>query len=197
MSPHRRFRLFSPRASRGQALAELAIILPILLLLVGGIVQYGVLIATKHSLVQVGRDIGRWTATQDFDPLAADTCHDEAVAADEPITQADAIAQQAALMGYAVGTWNSGTFRSYADGTPMPAPDPAFTEGVEVVWSGDPCPTTDSTETGWITIRVSHHAPVLLPGFPYLPAVGTCDGSGCYLVVRSTAQFRVEPHATP
>ncbi|MGZ6299025.1 MAG: TadE/TadG family type IV pilus assembly protein, partial [Candidatus Limnocylindria bacterium] len=52
------------RAKRGQSLVEFALILPILLMLVGGIIQYGVVFATKHSLIQVGRDAGRWAATQ-------------------------------------------------------------------------------------------------------------------------------------
>lgn len=180
------------RSSPGQALTELAIVLPILLLLVGGIVQYGALIATKHALTQISRDVGRWAATQDYDPDASGTCRTEAVAANEPLKQADATAQQSSMMGYAAGMWNDDNFVVYADGAVLPE-TPPFTEGVEVVWSGDPCPTMDNTETAWVTIRVTHRAPVLLPGFPYLPGVGTCDGSGCYLAVNSTGMFRMEP----
>ena len=194
MPTQQRFRQTHARP-RGQSLVEFAIILPILLALVGGIIQLGALIATKHALIQVGRDVGRWAATQDFDPLVDLSCREEAVSVDQPVDQADTIAASSGLMGYAPGTWDTGTAVLYADGTPLPPPDPAFTEGIEVVWSGDPCPTADNTATGWVTIRVSHRAPVLLPGFPYLPGIGTCSGADCYLVVRSTAQFRVEPPA--
>ena len=179
-----------PRAARGQSLVEFALILPILLLLIGGIIQYGVIFATKHSLIQVGRDAGRWAATQDFSP-----CSSAALAAPpQPLTEADALAQQSRLMGYVGGDWSAGTFTTYADNTALPA-TPPNTEGVEVVWSylnGEPCPTVDSTTAAYVTIRLSHRAPVLLPGIQYLPGLGTCDSSGCYLAISTTSRFRME-----
>jgi hypothetical protein len=166
-----------------------------LLLLVGGIIQYGVLISAKHSLIQVGRDVGRWAATQGIDP-----CDDAATdSPPQPLTEADAIAQATSLVGYSGGDWNGANFRAYPDNSALPA-TPPFSSGVEVVWSydaGDPCPPTDSTETAWVTIRLSYHAPVLLPGLAYLPGIGTCTGSDCYLAVNTTAQFRMEPNAGP
>jgi hypothetical protein len=185
-------RWFQSSASGGQSLVEFALILPILLMLTGGIIQYGVIFATKHSLIQVGRDVGRWAATQPFDP-----CRDGAVGADQPVTQADAIAQQSHMLGYIAGDWDSANFIAYADNAPMPTTLP-HTQGVEVVWSytvGEPCPPLDSTDVAWVTVRLTHHAPVLLPGFPWLPGLGTCDGTGCYLVQTTTAMFRMEPQA--
>jgi hypothetical protein len=181
--------------SRGQALVEFALILPILLTLIGGIIQYGVVFATKHSLVQVGRDAGRWAATQDFDPCSSAAL----AAAPEPLTEADAIAQESRLMGYSGGDWNAGSFTVYADNTALPATPPS-TEGVEVVWSyvnGEPCPTVDSTTAAYVMIRLSHRAPVLLPGIQFLPGLGTCDSSGCYLAISTTARFRMEPNGGP
>lgn len=180
--------------NRGQSLVEFALLLPILLVLIGGIIQYGVIFATKHSLIQVGRDVGRWAATQPFNP-----CNTAATdSPPQPVTQADAIAQQSHLMGYNPGDF-LGSFVSYADNAAMPASPPS-TEGVEVVWSyaaGQPCPPDDSTKVSWVTVRLSHRAPVLLPGFPFLPGLGTCDSNGCYLAVTTTAQFRMEPGAAP
>ena len=169
-------------------------------MLIGGIVQYGVIFATRHSLIQVGRDLGRWAATQEDAP-----CNTAATAAPiQPVTQADLIAQQSRLMGYTTGDWNSTpqSFKAYSDNTPLPSvpPAPLTTEAVEVVWSyasGQPCPPLDSTNVAWVTVRLSHRAPVLLPGFPWLPGLGTCDGTGCYFVVRTTAQFRMEPRQSP
>jgi len=191
------------RQRRGQSLVEFALILPILLMLVGGIIQYGVIFSTKHSLIQVGRDVGRWAATQSTDsagiPLA--NCH--ALAADspkQPLAQANLIAQQSQLMDYADGVWNDTNFIAYPLGTPMPAPDPTLTEGVEVAWtidSGVCPPASPANDVAWVTVRLTHRAPVLLPGFPYLPGLGTCDASGCYFVIRTTAEFRMEPAATP
>lgn len=175
---------------------EFGIILPILLMLIGGIIQYGAIFATKHSLIQVGRDVGRWAATQATDSAGVPLTDCSSIATGtppQPVTQADLVAQQSHLMGYgSTGTWNSTNF--YPEPS-LPASPPA-TEGVEVVWEGAPCPPADSTTAAWVTIRLTHRAPVLLPGFPWLPGLGTCDGSGCYLVVSTTARFRMEPPAT-
>jgi Flp pilus assembly protein TadG len=190
-----RSRAIHKQSTRGQSLVEFALILPILLMLVAGIIQYGFIFATKHSLIQVGRDVGRWAATQDFSP-----CSNAASAAPpQPLTEADAIARQSQLMGYVAGDWNAGTFTTYADNSALPAAPPS-TEGVEVVWShlaGEPCPTVDSTTAAYVTVRLSHRAPVLLPGIQYLPGLGTCDSSGCYLAITTTARFRMEPNAGP
>lgn len=181
---------WADRATRGQSLVEFALILPILLMLVGGIIQYGVVFATKHSLIQVGRDAGRWAATQEYSP-----CSSAALASPaQPLTQADAFAKQSRLMGYTRGDWNTGNFTAYADNAALPAAPPT-SEGVEVVWSyvnGEPCPTVDSTTAAYVTIRLTHRAPVLLPGIQYLPGLGTCDSNGCYLTVSTTSRFRME-----
>jgi Flp pilus assembly protein TadG len=202
---HRRSEIGWPlrsRRERGQSLVEFALILPILLLLIGGIVQYGVLFATKHSLIQVGRDVGRWAATQNVDaagnPLLA--CDDLATdTPPQPVTQADLIALQSHLIGYTAADWKAANFVAYADNTALPA-SPPNTQGVEVVWSygtGQPCPTDNSDNVAWVTVRLTHRAPVLLPGLAFLPGIGTCDSNGCYLVQTTTAKFRMESSATP
>jgi Flp pilus assembly protein TadG len=186
---------------RGQSLVEFALVLPILLMLVGGIVQYGLIFATKHSLIQVGRDVGRWAATQGYSPC--DTAVTDPGGA-QPVERADEIAQQSRLMGYTANAWNgsSANFKAYVpQGTAMPAdPDVALsTESVEVAWTSEKgvCPPTRSdNDVWWVTIRLQHRAPVILPGFPYLPGLGTCDASGCYFVVSTTARYRMEPVAT-
>ena len=182
---------------RGQSLVEFALILPILLMLVGGIVQYGMIFATKHSLIQVARDVGRWAATQGDLPCNAATT----ASPPQPLTQAHVIAQESRLMGYgsAGAVWNPTNFSAYPDNTALPATPPS-TQAVEVVWTNtgtDPCPPIDSTDTAWVTVRLTHRAPVVLPGFPYLPGLGTCDTNGCFFVVSSTAEFRMEPKAGP
>jgi hypothetical protein len=189
---------FRSSAAGGQSLVEFALILPILLMLVGGIVQYGMIFATKHSLIQVGRDVGRWAATQGYAP-----CRSAAIDPDgaEPFTQADSIARTSRLMGYGApgAIWNAGNFVVYTDNSAL-STNPPSTESVEVVWSyaaGQPCPPIDSTNVAWVTIRLTHRAPVILPGFPYLPGLGTCDVDGCFLAVTTKAEFRMEPVAAP
>jgi Flp pilus assembly protein TadG len=183
------------RSTRGQSLVEFALILPILLMLVGGIIQYGVIFATKHALIQVARDTGRWAATQKVD--APGDCLSAATASPpQPVTEADLLARESRLMGYANDEWNAANFTAYPNDSSLPATPPKA-EGVEVVWSGQLCPTSDSTQVAWVTIRLTHRAPVFLPGFAYLPGLGTCDTNGCYLPITTTARFRMEPQAAP
>jgi hypothetical protein len=178
------------RSRRGQSLVELGLVLPLLLLITGGIVQYATLIATKHTLTQIGRDVGRWAATHGSDP-----CEDLADD-DQPAVRADEIAIESHLMGYAPGTW-ADNFTSYGV-APMPAARPTA-PGAEVAWeivTGN-CPPADSTTASFVTIRLAHEAPVLLPGIEYFPGIGTCDGTGCSLLLTTTAMFRMEPQALP
>jgi len=166
------------------------VLLPLLLLLVGGIVQYGILIATSHTLTQIGRDLGRWVATQD----AAD-CPLIGAGSPSPIAQrAHDIAGETSLMGYEGTPWLT-NFMSYDYGA-MPAA-PASDQGVEVAWNivDGTCPPDDSTTAAFVTVRLTHRAPVVLPGFGYLPGIGTCDAAGCYLDIETTAIFRMEPVA--
>jgi Flp pilus assembly protein TadG len=184
----------SARTTRGQSLVEFALILPILLMLVGGIIQYGVIFATKHSLIQVARDTGRWAATQKVDPPG--DCLSAATASPpQPVTEADLLARESRLMGYLDLDWNAANFTAYPNDSSLPAAPPN-TEGVEVVWSGQ-CPTSLSTQVAWVTIRLTHRAPIFLPGFAYLPGLGTCDSNGCYLPITTTARFRMEPRPAP
>jgi Flp pilus assembly protein TadG len=164
--------------------------LPILLLLVGGIVQYATIVATKHTLTQIGRDVGRWAATHPTEP-----CQDLALT-DQPAIRADEVALESRLMGYTANTWVD-NFTSYGMG-PMPAA-PASIPGAEVSWEivDGTCPPDDSTTASYVTVRLTHRAPVLLPGLAYLPGLGTCDSSGCFLAISTTAKFRMEPEAQP
>jgi Flp pilus assembly protein TadG len=54
----------SRRRSRGQSLAEFALVFPILMLIIGGIIQFGIIFWGQNTLNQVVRDTGRWAATQ-------------------------------------------------------------------------------------------------------------------------------------
>jgi hypothetical protein len=173
-------------------------------MLIGGIVQYGMIFATKHSLIQVGRDLGRWAATQVYDsggnPLV--DCSDLATSTPpQPVTQADFIAQQSRLMGYSASDWNASDpahFKVYPNNSNLD-PAPPTSQSIEVVWTieAGPCPPQGPLDVSWVTIRLTHRAPVILPGFPYLPGLGTCDGSGCYFMVSTISQFRMEVVPAP
>lgn len=191
LGPIRRTSTRAGSRVRGQSLVEFALILPILLILVGGVIQYGIIFATKQALIQVGRDVGRWAATQSYTPCNTASTQTPP----QPVTEADLLAQQSRVLGYSALDWNSSNFSSYGDNSSLPE-SPPRTEGVEVVWSyapGTSCPPADSTTAAFVTIRLTHRAPIVLPGFGYLPSLGTCDASGCYLTVTTTSEFRIEP----
>jgi hypothetical protein len=170
-------------------LLELAVVLPILLVLTGGIVQLGAIISTQHTLTQIGRDLGRWAATQPESPCWA-------MADDnQPALRADEIAVESRLMGYE-GAWAApGALTSYGLGS-LPASPPSAS-GVEVAWEivNGECPPDDSTTAAFVTVRLSHEAPVLVPGLDlmlaWLPGIGE-DG---VLRITTTATFRMEPQA--
>jgi Flp pilus assembly protein TadG len=128
------------KRERGQGLVEFALVVPVLFLLLSGIIQFGVLIATKHQLTQVGRDVGRWAATQQATPCTS--------ALPDLRAEADYLALQARLFGYTAGAFTSG--------------------GVTAAWSIDQgqCPPADSTDVAWIEVRLSHTVSPVMPGFP-------------------------------
>lgn len=168
-----------PRHARGQALVEFAIILPILLLVIGGIVQFGMLFWAQNTLTQIARDTGRWAATQQLSP-----CNSGGAAV---VTQANSIAMNSSLIGYTSGLWN-GAGTAYPT-TPRPQ------EGVEIAWTepsgtllADDCPPIDNSTPWFVTIRVNHSVDVFFPGMGFICGSGATQ---CYL--SSTTQFRMEP----
>jgi hypothetical protein len=178
-------RRYAPRS--GQSLVEFAIVLPVLLLLVAGAVQYAVIVTAKHSLIEVARDTARWAATQRFDP-----CNSSASASPaQPVTEADQLASTASLIGYSAGMWHaSSPGANFVSGTTALPASPPFAEGVEVAWTGGTCPPVDNTTKAWVTIRLTHHVPVF---FPAGLVPGLCGSSGCQVSVSSTSMFRMEP----
>jgi Flp pilus assembly protein TadG len=177
------------RARSGQSLVEFALVVPILLLMIGGVIQLGVIFAAKSTLTQVARDTGRWASTQTFSPC-------DAAATDptpQPLTQADATAVNSGLINYQGGMWTTTNFTPYADNAALPAAPP-LPEGVEAVWSytSGTCPTTNNAGVAYVTVRLSHEVPLFLPGLFLIPG-STCDGNGCRLTTTATAMFRMEP----
>jgi len=49
---------------RGQSLVEFAIVLPVLMLIIGAIIQFGIIFWGQNTLTQIARDTGRWASTQ-------------------------------------------------------------------------------------------------------------------------------------
>jgi len=171
------------RRSLGQGLVEFALVLPIFLLFVGGIIQFGVIFWAQNTLTQVVRDTGRWAATQQTRP-----CADGGVAL---VNKADSIALASSLIGYQAGSWSSSTLYAL-DVSPAPR------EGIEVSWPlsaeapspalGD-CPPNTNKYAWFVNIRAHHVVPLF---FPVIGAwIPSCTASDCSL--SSSVQFRMEP----
>jgi Flp pilus assembly protein TadG len=127
--------------SNGQALVEMAMILPILLLVVGGIIQFGIVFWGQNTLTQVARDTGRWAATQQ-------SCSNSAAI----ISKANQIATQSSLIGYNSGSpWNATNVVVSWQGT----------DGV--VAATPPCPPTINTDVRWVKITLHHTVPIFFP----------------------------------
>ena len=197
---HRRPRKGSAsRRSRGQGLAEFAIVFPVMMAVLGAIIQFGVIFWSQNTLTQIVRDTGRWEASQQANP-----CSSQATA-DAVAQRAGSIAQKASLIGYPGSQpWTTGTLYT----TWPPVPDNRPTEGVEVAWPNpDPinlfatdCPPNSNQtacqdptrDCAWfVTIRISHVIPVFIPGLQFLPGIG--NQSCTCLSIAATTTFRMEP----
>ena len=158
---------------RGQSLVEFAMVLPILLILFGGIIQFGVIFWAQNTLTQVVRDTGRWAATQQYRgsiPSPNGCTGNEASVIDE----ANTIAASSSLLGYtSTSPWDSSNVTvTWTDAT---SPTPPTV---------DACSPPDNSQVWFVTIRVTHIVPALLPGLQYVPSI---------LSLTSTSTFRMEP----
>lgn len=77
-------------SSGGQALAEFAIVIPVLFLVIAGVIQFGLIFWSQQTITQVARDTGRWAATQDCSANV--------------LSQANQIAANSTLFGYSSWT---------------------------------------------------------------------------------------------
>jgi Flp pilus assembly protein TadG len=128
----------SPDASRGQALVEFALVLPILVLILLGIMQFGLLFWTQITLTQVARDTGRWAATQTA--CVQGTGANQA----DVVGEGKAIAGQSALFG----------FGGPADADLVVTP----------TWStGTPCPPLNNATAEWVFVKMAYRVDVFLP----------------------------------
>ena len=123
-------------SGRGQSLAEFAIVFPVMFLIVGAIIQFGLIFWSQNTLTQIARDTGRWASTQNG-------CDTTAV---NVLATAKSIAANSSLFGSSTG-WTS----------------PA---NVATAWSGTPCPPVNNTQVAYVTITINHQIPVFFPWIP-------------------------------
>ena len=157
----------SRHRSRGQSLAEFAIVFPIFMLVIGGIVQLGVLFWGQNSLNQLVRDAGRYAVTEP-------NC--SAASATDVRAKITSIASS---MGVArvtgTPTITMPTNGELIGGTNDPVSDNNGTAQANL------CPPAKNSDHVWLRITVNAQVPIF---FPVVPGGGA---------ISSTALFRMEP----
>jgi Flp pilus assembly protein TadG len=138
------------RRSRGQSLAEFAIVFPIFMLIVGGIIQFGIIFWGQNTLNQIVRDAGRYAVTE-RDCTAA--------------SQADVISKIGSVASNASFAGTIGLKTVVMPTTA--APDPV----------SDPCPATSNGQEVWLRITVQAQVPVF---FPLIPGNGAISSTAVF-----------------
>ena len=157
----------SRRRTRGQSLAEFALVFPILMLVLGGIIQFGVIFWGQNSLNQVVRDAGRYAVTQ---PDCSTASVDDVKAKITALASSIGVAK---VTGTAIVTMP--TNGELVGGTNDPVSD------VAGVPQPNFCPATSNVDHVWLRIAVDAQVPIF---FPFVPGNGA---------ISSTALFRMEP----
>lgn len=180
------------RRSRGQSLAEFALVAPVFFAMLAGTIQFGLLFWAQNTLTQVVRDTGRWAATQQSCSAAAVNFGSEF----------NAIASNASLFGY-TPTWPvndvTDTANPYSSAGDSNVAGFTTADQVAVAWvvNDDPtnegCPPKDNQAFYHVSIKANLRVPTFFPGMEYLPGLGTCNSSGCHIVLSSSVQYRLEP----
>ena len=113
------------------------------MLLIGAIVQFGIIFWGQNTLTQIARDTGRWASTQNG-------CTTGTV---DVLTTAKSIAASSSLIGPS-STWTTTNVVTAWSTPDSPAP---------------PCPPVDNTQVWYVTITINHRVPVF---FPWIPGDG-------------------------
>jgi Flp pilus assembly protein TadG len=145
-------------------LAEFALVFPVLMLIIGGIIQFGIIFWGQNSLNQVVRDAGRYAVTQPDCSNASKTDITNKVAA---LTSGMGVAR---LSSAAITMPTNG---EVIGGTTDPV------SSTSVV--GITCPAKSNADHVWLRIKVDATVPIF---FPLVPGNGA---------ISSTALFRMEP----
>jgi Flp pilus assembly protein TadG len=125
-------------SNRGQALVEFALVVPVFMLMLAGMIQLGVILWASNTLNQVTRDTGRYAATLDCSAAAASSA--EAVFRDP-------------LLADSGGPWRSASA----------VVDVAYLDAAMAPTTA--CPE-DNSGTGWVTVDATMQAFVFFPWIP-------------------------------
>ena len=174
-----RWRIVRRRTPRkGQALVEFGMVFGLFMLVMGGLVQFGIILWSQNAITQVARDTARWAVTQSTSPC------DTAASRTRVAAVADQLAGGASLVAYSAGIWNSA------------APIGSLgAEGVGVNWQSvnstfpSDCPPSNNATVWTVRVRINHVVPIFLPGLKLIAP--PCSAAGFCLT--STTELRMEP----
>ena len=163
-------------SERGQALVEFSLVIGLFLLVIGGVVQVGLIFWTQNTITQIARDTARYAVTLSDSPC-------DPTARPKIATAANRLAVDTSLMSYGNGLWNSANEIS----TLGP-------EGVGVDWNvpsgfAQDCPPSDNALAVTVTIRVNHVVPIFLPGLQVIAPPCAVDG----FCLTTETELRMEP----
>lgn len=175
------------RKSKGQALVEFALVIGLFMLVIGGLVQFGLILWSQNTITQVARDTARYAVA------LSDPCNTAAIRTNAVAVAADKLAREASLMSYSPGLWST-----------APKISALGPEGVGVDWFEDgveadsqlpggpfsiDCPPADNATVWTIRVRVNHVVPIILPGLQLIAP--PCAASG--FCVATETELRMEP----
>lgn len=169
------------RGPRGQAMVEFALVVGLFATVIGGVMQFGMLLWSQNTVTQVARDTARWAATQPTSPCDS-ASNRSALAA-----TAGTLGARLNLLGYRSGTWITASTvdATPAEGVgadwPLPTPPPTLV--------AEDCPPSDNQTAWFVRVRVNHVVPIFFPGLQFIAP--PCSASGFCL--SSTAELRMEP----
>jgi Flp pilus assembly protein TadG len=167
-----------PTARRGQALVEFGLTIGLFMLVIGGLVQFGLILWSQNSISEIARDTARYAVTLSDSPCDAGTTRTKVA------TAADQLARQTSLMSYSTGLWAT-----------APSISALGSEGVGVDWQSPDstfptdCPPSDNLTVWTVRVRVNHVIPIFLPGLQIIAP--PCGGGG--FCITTETELRMEP----
>jgi Flp pilus assembly protein TadG len=170
--------LHGRRSRRGQALVEFGLVIGLFMFVVGGLVQFGIILWSQNAVTQIARDTARYAVTLSDSPC------DQTPTRVKVASAANELAAGASLVSYTAGTWTSAP--------PIAGLGP---EAVGVDWSSPDsnfvvdCPPSDNGTVWKVKVRVNHVIPIFLPGLQFVSP--PCGTSGFCL--SSETELRMEP----
>jgi hypothetical protein len=162
-------------------MVEFALTVGLFMLVIGGLIQFAMILWSQNTINQVARDTARWAVTQSTSPCDPDM---------RPGVRdtANALAAQWSLLGHS--SWGSAPkvedVGPSGVGVDWDYVDPP--EDISQIFASD-CPPSDNRVPWVVTVRVNHTVPLFMPGLQFIAS--DCGAPG--FCISSTAELRMEP----